>query len=395
MRTVHVAAALVVLSLSSIVFANSDDDKLQDIFETFTAEYPDLKVPELNLSYVENFKNIQDLDGIERQRDLFVSTRNQLHTIRRQGLSSEYQYQYDTLVYEVNLNLRRLALETRFKEHDDGSPVPSTGLHSIRDGKEWYSWYVKRWTAAGLSPDQLFTFGMDEVKRVQSEIKKIQKSAGYEGRDQEFYKFLNGPNFFITNQNELVSTLKDLRDQIQKNLSYDFAITDIPVVDIKPIPNPTKDTPPGYYDDGAFYFNFYGNSFRKRTLEWLFIHEANPGHHYQNIISDRSTNRPSFAKFFWYPGFTEGWGAYSEDIGKDLGMYGDIYQYLGKWEWDLVRSARIVLDVGLNYMGWNRDQAMKFWKENIMNQDDIAVREIDRMIRWPAQVLSYKVGEHC
>jgi uncharacterized protein (DUF885 family) len=75
-------------------------------------------------------------------------------------------------------------------------------------------------------------------------------------------------------------------------------------------------------------------------------------------------------------------------------VYKDIYQYLGKWEWDIVRSARIVLDVGLNYIGWTREQAMLFWKKNIKNQDDIAVREIDRMLRWPAQVLSYKVGEN-
>lgn len=86
-------------------------------------------------------------------------------------------------------------------------------------------------------------------------------------------------------------------------------------------------------------------------------------------------------------------GAYAEDLGNDLSMYDDIYQQLGKWEWDLVRSARLVLDVGLNYEGWTRKQALAFWHQNIRNQDDIAEREIDRMLRWPAQVISYKVGE--
>jgi uncharacterized protein (DUF885 family) len=229
------------------------------------------------------------------------------------------------------------------------------------------------------------------VARVTANIMSIQAKLGFENDNVGFYKYLNDPSFIITDETVLINSLTAIRDEVLAKLSNDFADTNIPVVNIKPIENPNKDTPPGYFADGVFYFNFYQNKFRKRNLEWLFIHEAVPGHHYQGSVA---TNRPPIRKLFWYPGFTEGWGAYSEDLGGELGQFQDIHQQLGKWEWDLVRSARVVMDVGLNYFGWSKEKARKYWKNHIPNQDDIMDREIDRMIRWPAQVLSYKVGEH-
>lgn len=99
-----------------------------------------------------------------------------------------------------------------------------------------------------------------------------------------------------------------------------------------------------------------------------------------------------FNKLFWYPGYGEGWAAYAEEYGKELGLYQTPYEELGRWEWDIVRSVRVALDVAINYCGWNDNQALAFWKKNIRNQDDIAMREINRMKRWPVQVITYKYG---
>jgi len=97
-------------------------------------------------------------------------------------------------------------------------------------------------------------------------------------------------------------------------------------------------------------------------------------------------------QLFYYLGLEEGWGAYCEELGKDLGVYKTPYDELGKWEWDLVRSVRVPMDIGLNYYGWTDEQALAFWKKNIKNQDDIALREIARVKRWPAQCITYKYG---
>ncbi len=126
-------------------------------------------------------------------------------------------------------------------------------------------------------------------------------------------------------------------------------------------------------------------------MDWLFIHEAVPGHHYQNGINARAKATP-VQQLFFYIGFAEGWAAYAEELGKDLDVYQTPYDELGKWEWDIVRSVRVPMDIGLNYYGWTDQQALDFWKKHIRNQNEIAMREINRLKRWPAQAITYKYG---
>jgi uncharacterized protein (DUF885 family) len=123
-------------------------------------------------------------------------------------------------------------------------------------------------------------------------------------------------------------------------------------------------------------------------MEWLYMHEAIPGHHLQSSLRKQN----ALEDLFLYPGNFEGWACYVEYFGKDLGLYADPYEELGKWEWDLVRSARLVIDAGIHYYGWTREQALDYWKKTIPNQDDIAEREVTRVTNWTAQALSYKVG---
>lgn len=229
-----------------------------------------------------------------------------------------------------------------------------------------------------------------EVKRIQKEITSLQKLLGYEGKDTAFCAHLKSDQFIEQDERTLTKRLEQTRDTVYKNIDLLFEETAIPLVDIKPIENSTKDSPPGYYRDDIFYYGFFANRFPLRNLEWLFIHEAVPGHHYQGSVAPKSA---LLAKMFWYPGFAEGWAAYTENLGKDVGLYTNPYQQLGKWEWDLVRSARVSMDIGINYYGWSKNRALRFWKKHIPCQDEISEREVDRMFRWPAQVLSYKVGE--
>jgi len=103
-------------------------------------------------------------------------------------------------------------------------------------------------------------------------------------------------------------------------------------------------------------------------------------------------NNSEVQKQFYYLGLSEGWAAYTEELGKQLGVYKTPYDELGKWEWDIVRSVRVPMEVGINYYGWTDEQALAFWKKNITGQDDIAMREIARVKRWPAQSITYKYG---
>ncbi len=97
-------------------------------------------------------------------------------------------------------------------------------------------------------------------------------------------------------------------------------------------------------------------------------------------------------QLFSFPSFSEGWAAYIEEIGKEIGAYPTIYDELGKWEWDLIRSVRVPPDIGSNYYGWSDQQAIAVWETYIEGQTDIAKRKIARMNRWPCQVITYKYG---
>ncbi|MEL7428285.1 MAG: DUF885 family protein, partial [Bacteroidota bacterium] len=148
---------------------------------------------------------------------------------------------------------------------------------------------------------------------------------------------------------------------------------------------------PAFYRNATFFYNLFDYPFNLRQMAFLYLHEANPGHHYEISHRPLAKQVPSQSIFYSY-GYGEGWAAYIEDLALELGWYRDIYDEYGKWEWDMIRSVRVVLDVGLNYYGWTDEKALGFWNRYLPGQDDIAQREIARMKRWPAQVISYKYG---
>lgn len=366
----------------------NSDLVFQELVARFIPEYKTLGISELALSYVENLENIQSLLGIAKQQAFFQKYRLELESIDRNTLSFDKKYEYDTLTYQVDLDIERLALEKQLKS--EGAPIPTNGMSHLTHSKEWYSYFLKKWVSTRQSPEELMAFGKREVARVRTEMSRIQKLLGYEGKDEQFANYLNDSSFTITNEKVLYNGFINFRNLMLTNLARLFDTVVIPTVQVKPIPNPTKDSPPGYYKEGIFYYNFYNKRFAARSLEWLFIHEALPGHHYQGSVG---TKHSAFKDLFGYAGFSEGWGAYAEDLGKDLGAYKDLHQYYGKWEWDLVRSARVVLDTGLNYFGWTREEAMDYWNKYVPNQSEIAEREVNRVLNWPLQVIAYKVGE--
>jgi uncharacterized protein (DUF885 family) len=207
----------------------------------------------------------------------------------------------------------------------------------------------------------------------------------------QFYKTLNDSSFFLTSEMQVQQAFEETKNTVLKNLENLFNVTKVEEVLIKRGTSAALAQTPGYYSNNTFYYNFSDAPYNKRQVAWLFIHEAIPGHHYEAAVTTQ-LKKGEVQQIFHYPAFNEGWAAYTEELGKDLGVYKTIYDELGKWEWDLVRSVRVPLDVGLNYYGWSDEKALAFWKKYIPNRDDIASREIHRMRTWPAQVITYKYG---
>lgn len=382
-------ALRLVIAITLVTFAASAQSKnFDDFSKTFVSGYKSLSLPQLELSYVANLQHIGSPEQIQKQLDFFSAIQKELPAYKPTQLTPAQKTDYQLIDYETGLNLQRLALEQKWLQQHVKA-IPDSGIINVRDGKEWYAYLLNRWVNDKVNPDEIFQFGLSEVKRVQGHIEAIRKQTGLS--EDTFYKHLNNPSFFVSDQAIIQHAFEHNKEVIYANLNKLFSITNIAPLKIEKGTNVVLVQTPGYYNNNTFYYNLFDKPYNKRQFDWLFIHEAVPGHHYQNSLVAQTKVSP-VQDLFFYIGFAEGWGAYAEELGKQLGLYQTPYDELGKWEWDIVRSVRVPLDVGINYYGWTDAQALDFWKKNIRGQDDIAMREIQRVKRWPAQVVTYKYG---
>jgi len=365
----------------------------------FESGYTALHIPELVFDYHDYFNSIPQLDDLDKQEAFFRKEQRELRSYTKGNLDSADQLYYTHLAYEIDLNLQRVLLEQQWVKQ--GKKMPQNGLYALANHKQYYALFVKRYTSSAFTPEQVFELGISETKRVQQQIESIQNRLGFTDK-AAFYKHLQNDSFYLSDKESIALAYAEIDKRVREHLNAFVDMSNVPPVSVMEWPNAGPNTPPGIYlskDDNpygkdVFQYNFYGGRHNKRAMDWLYMHEAIPGHHLQSTLRKSLSREPGFQHLFYYPGNFEGWGCYVEYYGKDIGLYTDPYKELGKWEWDLVRSVRLVLDAGIHYYGWDHDKAAKFWKENVPGQDDIMEREITRVTNWPAQALSYKVGAH-
>jgi len=384
MRPLRIAVCFILFTIS----ASAQNKNFGQFSRDFVSGYNALNLPQLELSYVNNLKHIGPAAAIQKQLDFFNSVRSRLAVFSSGTLTAPQRTDYELIKYETGLNLQRLALERQWIANRPAK-IPEGGIMTVPNGKAWYAWMLKRWVSDDVTPGQLYQLGLSEIKKVQAHTVAIQKQTGLS--EDAFYAHLNDPSFFIADSTEVQKAFENTRAIVYGNLHRLFSIVTFPELKIERGTAQAMAQTPGFYNNDTFYYNLFDKPYNKRQVDWLFLHEAVPGHHYQSSIVAQTKVSPVQHLFFYY-GLAEGWGAYCESLGKQLGIYKTIYDELGRWEWDIVRSVRVPMDVGLNYYGWTDQQALEFWKQNIRGQDDIAMREIARLRRWPAQCITYKYG---
>ena len=280
----------------------------------------------------------------------------------------------------------------------------SVGLSQLPDGPAWYEHLAREFTTSRLSPDEIHRIGLDEVKRIRDEMHAIIDEVGFDGSFRDFLIYLRtDPQFYFDNPEDLYEAYLATSTRIDPELVRLFGKLPRMPYGVKPIPDAiAPDTTTAYYwppaGDGSragiYWVNLYRPEVRpKYEIEVLSVHEAVPGHHLQIALQQELGDIPMFRRFMGFTAFVEGWGLYSERLGYDLGLYQDPYSRFGQLTYDMWRAVRLVVDTGLHYKGWTRQQAIDFFKDNAAKAEHDIVNEIDRYIGMPGQALAYKIGQ--
>ena len=278
----------------------------------------------------------------------------------------------------------------------------SIGLDGVPNGKEWYEYVARYHTTTSLTPDEIHDIGLNEVKRIRSEMEKIIKDLEWEGDFKSFLNYLRtSPRFYYDNGEDLLNAYLIMAKKIDPLLPKIFKVFPRAPYGVIPIPEETAPfTTTAYYNGpakgrpGYFYANLYKPESRpKYEIPVLTVHEAVPGHHFQISLAQELENVPTFRKYLSFTAFVEGWGLYSEELGEFMGIYDDPYDKFGQLTYDMWRAIRLVVDTGMHYKGWSRDDAINLFIENTAKSKLDIENEVDRYSAWPGQDLAYKIGQ--
>lgn len=272
-------------------------------------------------------------------------------------------------------------------------------------GKAYYQNQINYYTTTNMSAQAIHQLGLSEVKRIRSEMQQVLDTLSFAGDINEFIEFLRtDPQFYANSAEELIKQASYISKQMDARLPQLFYYHNLPRTPygVEPVPqsiapkyttgryiSPSADDKPGYY-----WVNTYALDKRPLyALTALTLHEAVPGHHLQNAMAREMEDLPHVRRQTYISAFGEGWGLYSEYLGKEVGMYSDPYDEFGRLSYEMWRACRLVVDTGMHTQGWTRQQAIDYMLENTALSAHNVTTEIDRYITWPAQALSYKIGE--
>ena len=296
----------------------------------------------------------------------------------------------------------------RFSRYFNDTYLPasrdSIGASSLPNGEAFYEYRVRTFTTTQMTPDEIHRLGLNEVKRIRNEMQLVIDELEFDGSFADFLHFLRtDPQFYYDTPEELFEGYLAVSKRIDPELVKLFGKLPRMPYGLRPIPdNIAPDTTTAYYNQpaadgsrpGYYYVNLYRPEVRpKYEMEVLSVHEAVPGHHLQIALQMELEEMPEFRKYIDFTAFTEGWGLYSESLGYEMGLYRDPYSRFGALTYDMWRAVRLVVDTGMHYKGWTRQQAIDFFMDNAAKTEQDIVNEIDRYISWPGQALGYKIGQ--
>jgi uncharacterized protein (DUF885 family) len=279
----------------------------------------------------------------------------------------------------------------------------SIAASDLPDGQAYYQNRLEYYTTLKMTPQQVHEVGLNEVARIRKEMQQVIDKTGFKGDFAQFIQFLRtDKQFYVDTPEQLLKEAAYLSKKIDAQLPKLFKTLPRTPYGVEAVPAqiaPKYTT--GRYaggngngEPGFYWVNTYALDRRPLyELEALTLHEAVPGHHLQISLANEQSSLPDYRRSFYTSAFGEGWGLYSEYLGLEVGFYQDPYSNFGRLTYEMWRACRLVVDTGMHTMGWTRQQAIDYLAGNTALSMHNVTTEVDRYISWPAQALSYKLGE--
>jgi uncharacterized protein (DUF885 family) len=284
-----------------------------------------------------------------------------------------------------------------------GHAREGVGLKYMKGGDRLYPYLVNHNTTLSMTPDEIHALGLSEVARINKDFDRVRVEMGFKGTPQQFFDYMRtSPKFQPKSREQLNRDYYRVRTAVDAKIPQFFSLVPKTPLVIRPYPPyREKFEAGGSYDSGTpdgsrpgtFYFNAYDLPARFTWEETtLFLHEGEPGHHFQISLAQENKALPSFMRFNGNNAYVEGWALYAETLGYDMGFYKDPVQRFGTLNDEMLRAMRLVVDTGLHAKGWTRDQSIAYMLANSGESRTDATAEVERYIAIPGQAVSYKLG---
>ena len=278
------------------------------------------------------------------------------------------------------------------------------GVWALPDGDARYHFAVRTMTTTNLSPEEIHQLGLKQVTEIESQMLKIARQQGFDDLKSFNEHIRKDGHLHATSGQQLLDLYQHYADQMYGKLPQLFGklpknkLAVVPMQSYRSPDAVPADYSPGAGDNslpGRINVNEYNPQARLLlNVEAIAYHEGVPGHHLQFSVAHELTDLPAFRKFgIDYNAYSEGWAFYSERLGKEIGFYQDPYSDYGRLGNEMWRSVRLVVDTGVHYKRWSREQMVDFFRQHTAMDDQNIQTEVDRYIAWPAQALSYKLGQ--
>ena len=317
----------------------------------------------------------------------------------RERLTAAYAAKIATVIEPAYRKLYAY-LQDEYLPHANATP----GLGALPNGVALYAYDVKANTTTSTTPAQIHALGLSEIQRITGELDGVRKTVNFRGSLQQFRASVRSDaSLHFQSPDEVIPAYQEALSRILPRLPQLFDVYPKAKFEIKALPDTArKYQGNGNYQQaaadgsrpGILWINIYAPGIKDKFIVMTTtLHETYPGHHFQTSLAAEIKGLPAFRRFTFFNAYGEGWALYCESLGKEMGLFGDPWQYYGHLMNEMLRASRLVIDTGIHAMGWSTEQGIAWMMHHSSMNHAQAAAEVERYVAYPGQALSYKVGQ--